>query len=1037
MSNTSAVEDMLFAALEKPGTAERTAFLNSACAGDTLLRRRVEKLLKAHDKLGDFLQKPVGELMVAAAETADSTQAFDTSTDRPGSAPLLTQGAESGDEDADDLSFLTPSTRTDSLGRIGHYEVLQVLGKGGFGIVLRAFDEVLHREVAIKVLAPALAVSSTARKRFLREAQSAAQVRHENVVQVHEVGEQPLPYLVMDFIPGETLQNRLDRTGPLAIADILRIGGQLAEGLAEAHEHGLVHRDVKPANVLLESGARARHAKLTDFGLARVADDATLTQSGVVAGTPMYMSPEQAMGGKLDHRADLFSLGSVLYVMATGRPPFRADTMYAVLKRVVEDAPKPVHEVIPGVPQWLCDLIAKLQAKKPEDRFQSAREVADLLEHQAEIQRTGLHTALNLGTGTAPITQVGSRIAYSETQEQPAAPLAHPQSRSRHPHWKIWTVAAALLLLIGGGIWLTQIIIIRDKDGKEVARIKVPKDGRVEVVDDKKVDPKVDPKNTTWAATPAQQVWIESAARMPLPERLKAVMLKMQQENKVYVRMVVEPNDGPPTRCTITGGYPHALWPLLAMPSLTSLDLTASAVTDFTALTRLPLTELVAHVIVDNVKSEAALKSMATLKTVNGRPAAEYWAERAALRREIDDMVVNASAFSLADRRAWFNSIMKKLNPKWSGMPGGVLSKDKTNGLITLSLFLTSADAPVYDFSPVRALGVEAVHLTGVTYLCDLSPLAKSKIQSFRYFMPLGNLRDLSPLAGLPLRDLDLTGAISVADLSPLARMKLESFQVFHYSSVTDVKVLLDMPLTTLALPSSITDLKPFKTMKLTSLGSSATDLAPLAGMPLESLTFRGSRPADLSPLAGMKLKDYTSIDFNGYWLWFRTDYEPDEKMLRAMPLVTINQMPAAKFWAVYDADRKALEEFVTQAAKLPPADAVTAVNAALKKNKRALDDSRIEDGAVVEVKVSPHLVGKFELNPLGPLKAFSRLKKITIVDSDHLLWPNLTPLMKLPIEEIVCAPATVAGNTIILRQMPTLKTINGQPAAKVLGDKK
>src|SRR5262245_30872811 len=200
MSKASAVEDVLFAALEKPGTAERTAFLNSACAGDTMLRRQVEKLLKAHTMVGDFLQKPVGELMLAAAETADSTHAFDTATDPRGPTPERTEGGASADEDQDELSFLSPSTRPDSLGRIGHYEVLQILGKGGFGIVLRAFDEVLHREVAIKVLSPALAASATARKRFLREAQSSAQVRHDNVVQVHEVGEQPLPYLVMEFI---------------------------------------------------------------------------------------------------------------------------------------------------------------------------------------------------------------------------------------------------------------------------------------------------------------------------------------------------------------------------------------------------------------------------------------------------------------------------------------------------------------------------------------------------------------------------------------------------------------------------------------------------------------------------------------------------------------------------------------------------------------------------------------------------------------------------------------------------------------------
>jgi serine/threonine protein kinase len=229
----------------------------------------------------------------------------------------------------------------------------------------------------VKVLSPQLAATSPARKRFLREARSSAQVRHENVVQVYEVGEQPLPHLVMEFIPGETLQQRLDRIGPLDVPDILRIGRQIAEGLAAAHATDLIHRDIKPGNILLEGGQQ--RVKITDFGLARAADDASISQSGIIAGTPMFMAPEQAKGDHLDHRADLFSLGSVLYQMVAGRPPFRATTTLAVLKRVAEDDPRPIREIIPEAPQWLCDIISKLHAKNPDNRFQTAREVADLL----------------------------------------------------------------------------------------------------------------------------------------------------------------------------------------------------------------------------------------------------------------------------------------------------------------------------------------------------------------------------------------------------------------------------------------------------------------------------------------------------------------------------------------------------------------------------------------------------------------------------------------------------------------------------------
>src|SRR5262249_12183610 len=157
-----------------------------------------------------------------------------------------------------------------SLGRLAHYEILEVIGQGGMGIVLRAFDEKLHRVVAIKVMAPSLAATSPPRKRFLREARAAAAVRHEHVVDIHAVEEQPIPYLVMEYVAGETLQQMSDRIGPLEVPEVLRLGQQIARGLAAAHERGLIHRDIKPSNILLEKGAELR-VKITDFGLARAA----------------------------------------------------------------------------------------------------------------------------------------------------------------------------------------------------------------------------------------------------------------------------------------------------------------------------------------------------------------------------------------------------------------------------------------------------------------------------------------------------------------------------------------------------------------------------------------------------------------------------------------------------------------------------------------------------------------------------------------------------------------------------------------------
>jgi regulation of enolase protein 1 (concanavalin A-like superfamily) len=408
--------DIFLAVLDLPDPAARAAYLDAACAGDAARRARVEALLRSHEAAGSFLAAPA----VAAPEP--DRAATRTLGPDAGAGSTPTGGGTPGPED-EALGFLAPPQRPDSLGRIGHYEVLEVLGRGGFGIVFRAFDEVLQRVVAVKVLAPQMAATSPARKRFLREARSSAQVRHENVVQVYAVEEQPLPYLVMEFIPGETLQQRLDRTGPLDVPEVLRIGRQVAEGLAAAHAQGLIHRDVKPANVLIEGGPQQR-VKLTDFGLARAADDASLSQSGVVAGTPMYMAPEQAKGEALDHRADLFSLGSVLYAMLTGHPPFRATTTLAVLKRVAEDDPRPIREVIPEVPAWLCRIVERLHAKNPAHRFQTAREVADLLaDCEAQWKARG---------GLKDFSRI---------------PRRKPRGRRRFWQWLLLAAAAVLVLL--------------------------------------------------------------------------------------------------------------------------------------------------------------------------------------------------------------------------------------------------------------------------------------------------------------------------------------------------------------------------------------------------------------------------------------------------------------------------------------------------------------------------------------------------------------------------------------------------------------
>ncbi|MBM82169.1 MAG: hypothetical protein CMJ78_16505 [Planctomycetaceae bacterium] len=274
--------------------------------------------------------------------------------------------------------ILAEPSHPEMLGRIGRYEVERVIGAGGMGVVFKVFDSELNRPAAVKVLAPFLAGSGAARKRFAREARAAAAVVDEHVVAIHNVESdgRESPFLVMQYVAGESLQARLDRCGPLEICEVLRIGMQTASGLAAAQAQGLVHRDVKPSNILLEE--QVDRALLTDFGLARARDDASLTHSGYHPGTPQYMSPEQARGETVDQRSDLFSLGSVLYTMCTGRPPFRAETSYGVLRRITDEEPRPIRELNPAIPEWMSQFISKLMSKRPEDRFESASEVAEL-----------------------------------------------------------------------------------------------------------------------------------------------------------------------------------------------------------------------------------------------------------------------------------------------------------------------------------------------------------------------------------------------------------------------------------------------------------------------------------------------------------------------------------------------------------------------------------------------------------------------------------------------------------------------------------
>ena len=341
--------------------------------------------------------------------------------------------------------LLTPPSHPEMLGRIGRYEVERLIGAGGMGVVFKGFDTELNRPVAVKVLAPYLAGSGAARKRFAREARAAAAVVHEHVVAIHNVetdGESP--FLVMPFVAGESLQQRIDREGSLELCEILRIAMQTASGLAAAHAQGLVHRDVKPSNILLEQGVE--RALLTDFGLARASDDASLTHTGYHPGTPQYMSPEQARGESVDARSDLFSLGSVIYAMCTGRSPFRAETSYGILRRITDNEPRSIREVNPAIPAWLEAIVTRLHAKSPGDRFTSAEEVHELLEQcLAHVQQPT----------SVPLPTSCSIVAFRSAQGRIFRRAKGDYARFTRPALLVLTSVAVLSLVVAGTRFFT------------------------------------------------------------------------------------------------------------------------------------------------------------------------------------------------------------------------------------------------------------------------------------------------------------------------------------------------------------------------------------------------------------------------------------------------------------------------------------------------------------------------------------------------------------------------------------------------------
>ena len=322
------------------------------------------------------------------------------------------------------------------------YDVVRPLGSGGMGEVFLARDRVLGRDVALKVLRKQYAGDDEFAERFKREAMSAASLSHPNIVQVYDRGEteEGASYIAMEYVPGGTLKERILREGPLEAADAAGLGAQVAEALGAAHDRGMVHRDIKPQNVLLTATGGA---KVADFGIARAGSSVTISRTGSVMGTAGYMSPEQALGKPATPKSDLYSLGVVLYEALTGEQPYTADNPIAVSMKHVNEPLRPPVELNPRIPEGMNALVTKLMAKDPEDRYADAEELAD------DLRR--VNRGLEPGAAGVAMMQRPQRTAVASeklTREMPRSrPRPAPMRRRRRLPWLLIALAAILFTL--------------------------------------------------------------------------------------------------------------------------------------------------------------------------------------------------------------------------------------------------------------------------------------------------------------------------------------------------------------------------------------------------------------------------------------------------------------------------------------------------------------------------------------------------------------------------------------------------------------
>jgi eukaryotic-like serine/threonine-protein kinase len=329
------------------------------------------------------------------------------------------------------------------LTQVGKYQILDLVGEGAMGVVYRALDPVLNRVVAIKVMGDGIARNDEHRDRFLREAQAAGSLQHPNVITIFDFGEvEGHLFIAMEYLEGSDLEHLLAQRTPLSIAEKLDIAIDVLSGLAFAHKRGLVHRDVKPANIRVTEDGRA---KIMDFGIVHLSSS-SMTKTGVALGTPDYMAPEQIAGGRVTPSTDIFAMGAVTYELLTGARPFHAETLHAVMYKIVSDDPIPIDKVLPGLPTGLSPIIERALKKDPAKRYESALDFANAL--------SGIRASLSDAKPTTPRTlslrtTIDSGLAEAKARASNPSPAASPARTFRSSRLVVAAAGAVAVTALG------------------------------------------------------------------------------------------------------------------------------------------------------------------------------------------------------------------------------------------------------------------------------------------------------------------------------------------------------------------------------------------------------------------------------------------------------------------------------------------------------------------------------------------------------------------------------------------------------------